>query len=200
VIGIEGLSRVRMKLEKLIETHGYWLVAADSLLEGQLILVLAGFAAYRGYLLFFAVLGIAAVAGFLGNQFYFWLGRRHGPAVLARWSSIALQSDRVFRLIDRYPVVLIIGLRFIYGLRIAGPVVIGMSPISGSRFALLNGLGAGLWASVVTGIGWEFGHAAEFVVGKIGYLAMWLMLGLAVAGVVMWWTKRKRNMLRGRGP
>lgn len=192
VIGIDGLSRCGMKLEKLIETHGYWLVAADSLLEGQLILVLAGFAAYRGYLLFFAVLGIAAVAGFLGNQFYFWLGRRHGPAVLARWSSVALQSDRIFRLIDRYPVALIIGLRFIYGLRIAGPVVIGMSPISGSRFALLNGVGAGLWAFVVTGIGWVFGHAAELIVDEMGLVAMWLVLGLVVVGGIMWWTKRKR--------
>jgi len=138
------------------------------------------------------VLGIAAVAGFLGNQFYFWLGRRHGPAVLARWSSIALQSDRIFRLIDRYPVALIIGLRFIYGLRIAGPVVIGMSPISGSRFALLNGVGAGLWASVVTGIGWVFGHAAELIVDEMGLVAMWLALGLLVVGMIMWWTKRKR--------
>ena len=184
-----------MKLETLIETHGYWLVAADSLLEGQIVLILAGFAAYRGYLVFMAVIGIAAIAGFLGNQLYFWLGRRHGAAVLARWSSVAPKSERVFRLIDRYPVTLVIGLRFVYGLRIVGPFVIGMSPISGSRFALLNGLGAGLWAAVVTGIGWVFGHAAELVVGTIGHLTMWVVLGLIILGLTMWsigrkWTRR----------
>lgn len=181
-----------MKLETLIETHGYWLVAADSLLEGQLVLILAGFAAYRGYLLFFAVIGIAAVAGFLGNQFYFWVGRRHGAAVLARWSSIALQSGRIFRLIERYPVVLIVGLRFIYGLRIAGPIVIGMSPISSSRFAVLNGIGAGLWASIVTGMGWLFGQGAELVVGALGHVALWLILGIAALGIFTWWTRRRR--------
>lgn len=179
-----------MKLGTLIETHGYWLLAADSLLEGQTVLVLAGFAAHRGYLYFFAVLGIASVAGFLGNQFYFWLGRRHGPAVLARWPSVALQSDRIYRLIDRYPAAVIIGIRFIYGLRIAGPMVIGMSPISGYRFGLLNALGAVLWACLVAGIGWVFGQAAELALGEIRHLEMWLLIGLAAAGVIVWWIRR----------
>lgn len=181
-----------MELGTLIETHGYWLLAADTLLEGQTILVLAGFAAHRGYLYFFAVLGIASVAGFLGDQFYFWLGRRHGPAVLARWPSVAQQSDRVYRLIDRYPAAVIIGIRFVYGLRIAGPMLIGTSPISGYRFGLLNALGAVLWACLVAGIGWVFGQAAELALGEIRHLEMWLLLGLAAAGVIAWWIRKNR--------
>jgi membrane protein DedA with SNARE-associated domain len=181
-----------MTLGSLIEEYGYWLLAADSLLEGQTILVLAGFAARRGRLSLFAVLGIAAVASFVGNQFYFWLGRMHGPSVLVRWPSMAQQFDRIYRLFAHYPATVIVGIRFVYGLRIAGPVVIGMSPISGSRFALLNGVGAGLWAFVVTGIGWVFGHAAELIVDEMGLVAMWLVLGLVVVGGIMWWTKRKR--------
>lgn len=181
-----------MTLGTLIETHGYWLLAADSLLEGETILVLAGFAVRRGYLYLFAVLGIASVAGFLGDQFYFWLGRRHGPAVLARWPSVALQSDRIYRLVDRYPAAVIIGIRFVYGLRIAGPVVIGMSPISGYRFVLLNALGAVLWACLVAGIGWVFGHAAEFALGEIQHIEGWLLFGLAAAGAVAWWIRWRR--------
>lgn len=182
-----------MKLRTLIETYGYWLLAADSLLEGQMALVLAGFAVRLGYLYLFAVLGIAAVAGFLGNQFYFWLGRRHGPAVLARWPSVALQSDRIYRLIDRYPAAVIIGIRFVYGFRIAGPVVIGMSPISGYRFGLLNALGAVLWACLGAGIGWVFGHAAELALDEIQHIEMWLLLGMAAAGVIVWWIRRNRG-------
>lgn len=66
------------------------------------------------------MLGIAAVAGFLGDQFYFWLGRRHGPAVLARWPSLTRQTDRVHRWLTKSGVALIIGVRFAYGLRAAG--------------------------------------------------------------------------------
>lgn len=176
----------------LIETYGYWLLAADSLLEGETILVLAGFAVRRGHLYLFAVLGIASVASFVGNQFYFWLGRRHGPAVLARWSSVALQSDWINRLIADYPATVIIGIRFVYGLRIAGPVVIGMSPISGYRFGLLNALGAVLWACLLAGIGWVFGRAAELALDEIEHFEIWLLLGLAAAVVIAWWTRRNR--------
>jgi membrane protein DedA with SNARE-associated domain len=176
----------------LIETYGYWLLAADSLLEGETILILAGFAVRRGHLYLVAVLGIASVASFVGNQFYFWLGRRHGPAVLARWRSVALQSDRIYRLIAQYPAAVIIGVRFVYGLRIAGPVVIGMSQISAYRFGLLNALGAVLWACLVAGIGWVFGRAAELALEEIEHYEMWLLLGLAAAVVIAWWTRRNR--------
>lgn len=186
----------RMKWETLVQGYGYWLLAADSLLEGDTMLVLAGFAVNRGYLYLFAVLGIASAAGFLGGQFYFWLGRRHGPAILARWPSVVLRADRIYRLIDRYPVAVVIGIRFVYGLRIAGPVVIGMSPISGYRFGLLNALGAVLWACLFAGIGWVFGQAAEFALGDIQHLEMWLLLGLVAGGVIVWWIRIRRNRAR----
>ncbi|MEW5890485.1 MAG: DedA family protein [Pseudomonadota bacterium] len=182
-----------MTLGALIETHGYWVLAVGCLLEGETILVLAGFAAHRGYLDPLAVLGIAAAAGFLGDQFYFWLGRRHGPAVLARWPSVAHQADRVHRLMERYHAAVIIGVRFAYGLRIAGPVLIGTSPIPGSRFALFNALGAILWACVVAGIGWVFGEAAEIVLGEIRNLEGWLLLGLIAAAAIAWWIRKDRT-------
>ena len=181
-----------MTLATLIETHGYWVLAIGCLLEGETVLVLAGFAAHRGYLDPFAVVGVASTAGFFGDQFYFWLGRRHGPAVLARWPSVGRQTDRLRRLIDRYHTAVIIGVRFAYGLRIAGPILIGMTPISRVRFGLLNALGAVLWASLVAGIGWVFGQAAEVALGNIRNFEIWLLLGLAAVGVIAWWIRKNR--------
>ncbi|MFZ5512052.1 MAG: DedA family protein [Pseudomonadota bacterium] len=182
-----------MTLGALIETHGYWVLAVGCFLEGETVLVLAGFAASRGYLDPFAVLGVAAAAGFLGDQFYFWLGRRHGPAVLARWPSALRQADRVHRLMERYHAAVIIGVRFAYGLRIAGPILIGTSPVPGVRFALFNALGAMLWAFVVAGIGWVFGEAAEIVLGEIRNVEGWLLLGLIVAAASVWWVRKRRT-------
>lgn len=181
-----------MTLGALIAKYGYWLLAADSLLEGETILVLAGFAVRRGHLYLFAVLGIAALASFVGNQFYFWLGRRHGPAVFVRWPSVAQQFDRVHRLVAHYPAAVIVGIRFVYGLRIAGPVVIGMSPIPGYRFGLLNAVGAVLWACLVAGVGWVFGRAAELALEEIRHVEMWLLLGLVSAALIVAWTRRSR--------
>ena len=39
-----------MSLPQLLTDYGYWAVFVGSLLEGETILILAGFAAHRGYL------------------------------------------------------------------------------------------------------------------------------------------------------
>jgi membrane protein DedA with SNARE-associated domain len=182
-----------MDLGSLIETHGYWMLALGCLLEGETILVLAGLSAQRGYLNPFAVVGVAAVAGFLGDQFFFWLGRWHGGALLARWPSIAAKTSRVHELIHRYHALVIIGVRFAYGLRIAGPILIGMSPVSALRFALINALGALLWAWVVGGIGYLSGHAAESVFGNIRHLEGWLFLGVVAVAAIIWLITRLRR-------
>jgi membrane protein DedA with SNARE-associated domain len=181
-----------MDVAGLIQSYGYLALAVGSLLEGETMLIAAGFAAHRGYLDLYAVIGIAAVGGFIGDQFFFWLGRRHGPAVLVRWPSVSRQSERVHRLIERYHAPVIIGVRFAYGLRIAGPILIGMSPISALRFALLNGLGAVLWACLIAGVGWLFGHAAEIVLGKLESLEGWLLLGLFAVAAIVWWIRKDR--------
>jgi membrane protein DedA with SNARE-associated domain len=175
-----------MDLGSLIETHGYWALAAGCLLEGETMLALAGLAAQRGYLDPFAVVGIAATMGFIGDQLFFWLGRRHGAAVLTRWPSIAAKAGRVHALIERYHLGVIIGVRFAYGLRIAGPILIGTSAVSPVRFAVVNAFGAVLWACVVAGIGWLSGEAAESVFGDLRYKEAWLFLGVIAVAAIAW--------------
>lgn len=93
------------------------MLAAGCLLEGETILVLAGLAAERGYLHPFGVVVVASVTAFIGDQILFWLGRWRGPALLARWPSIAAKASRVHDLIERHQMPVIIRMRFAYGLR-----------------------------------------------------------------------------------
>lgn len=182
-----------MNVGQLIETHGYWILAIGCLLEGETILLLAGFAAHQGHLNPFAVLAIAAVSGFIGDQFFFWLGRRHGPAVLARWPSLARQSDRVHRLLIGRQALAIIGIRFAYGLRAAGPVLMGAMPLSAPKFALFNAIGAVLWACLIGGLGWLFGAAAERMMGELRHLEGWLLIAMAGGGLLWLWIRRRRQ-------
>jgi membrane protein DedA with SNARE-associated domain len=147
-----------MVLGPLIQHHGYWVLALGCLAEGDSVVLLAGLAARHGDLALPWVMAIAAASGFAGDQLLFWLGRRHAPVVLARWPALALQAGRVHMLLARYEDALVLGVRFAYGLRIAGPLLIGTSPIPAWRFALFNALGALAWAALLAGLGWGFGH------------------------------------------
>ena len=181
-----------MDLAALISDHGYWVLALGALLEGETVLALAGLAAHRGYLSFPAVVAVAALAGFCGDQIYFWLGRRHGERVLARLPSVAAQTDKMNRLIERYHEWVIVGVRFAYGLRIAGPILIGASRVAGWRFVLFNALGALIWAPLIAGLGWMFGAAVERVLGELRQIELWLFAALIAIGVAFWFLHRRR--------
>ena len=186
-----------MNLADLVGTHGYWVLFLGCLLEGETLLVLAGFAAHRGYLNLGAVIALAAVAGFAGDQAAFWLGRRHGAVVLARFPSIERQAQRVQRQVTHHPSLSVIGVRFAYGLRVAGPVLMGTSALSPARFAVLNALGAILWATLLAALGWLFGEAAKAVLGEMRHIEGWLFLGGLVAGLLVWALHTTLNRRRG---
>jgi membrane protein DedA with SNARE-associated domain len=96
---------------------------------------MAGFAAYRGYLDLEKVILIALFAGFLGDQLYFFLGRRHGRDILTRFPTLKPRVERVDTLLRRYHLLLIPGIRFMYGLRIVGPIAFGMGRVEAVRFS-----------------------------------------------------------------
>jgi membrane protein DedA with SNARE-associated domain len=174
-----------LSLGALIATHGYWIVAVGCLLEGETVLLLAGFAAKRGYLDAVEVVGIASAAAFAGDQVLFWLGRRYGHALLARWPAIATRAVKISGLIDRHPQKAALVARFIYGSRFAGPILIGMSSMPQARYAPLNAIASIAWAILFTTAGWFLGAAAEAYAGDLRRIEGWL-LAIVIAAVVAW--------------
>lgn len=185
-----------MDISLLISRYGLWAVLVGSLLEGETLLVLAGFGAHRGYLDFLAVVAVAWFGAVLGDQFWFWLGRRHGKDVLSRWPRRAEAIRRALGLIERHPGKVIIAMRFAWGLRTALPIAIGMSGVPRLRFLLLNMLSAALWAPVIAGAGWLFGEVLARHLGDIQRIEHWAILALALIvallhGLQRWRQRRK---------
>ena len=174
-----------MSLATLIAAHGYWILALGCLLEGETVLVLAAYAAHRGYLNPAAVVTIAAACAFASDQFSFWLGRRHGTALLERWPALATQSAKIRLLIERHASLAAVSVRFTYGMRIVGPVLIGASSMPPLRFAVLNALSAIAWALLVGAAGWLFGEVAQTIFGHLARVEGWLFVALIIA-LVTW--------------
>jgi membrane protein DedA with SNARE-associated domain len=182
---------------QLLTDYGYGAVFIGSLLEGETLLLLAGFAAHEGYLSLPMTIAIAFVGGTLGDQIWFWVGRFGGTALLKRFPDSAPRVRRVQDLLERHDAPVIIGIRFMYGLRLLGPIVIGTCKISGWRFALFNAIGAAIWAPLIAGIGYLFGGTLQWVLDDLDNLQLALLgvvvaAALAVAGV-RWWRMRGRE-------
>jgi membrane protein DedA with SNARE-associated domain len=183
-------------LPGLIDTYGYWAVLLGAFLEGETILALAGLAAYRGYLDFYTVVAIAMVAGFAGDQFYFFLGRHRGYHILARYPDAQDRAHKFDAMLARWHAPLIIAIRFMYGFRIIGPVLLGMGRVPAWKFVVYNFIGAAIWAPLIAGLGYLFGSALETVLHDLKKVELWGLLFLVCCGAGgfawHWWRARAR--------
>jgi membrane protein DedA with SNARE-associated domain len=171
-------------MEEIIAQLGYVTLFVGTFLEGESVLALAGLAASYGYLTFEYVVAVAALGAFLGDQVWFWIGRRYGERVMARYPKLAAKAPRIERLVRRWDAPAVIVLRFLYGLRIAGPVVIGSFGISPWRLAFFNLVGALIWAPVVAAVGYFAGQALEAWIGRLKDAQIaFLMLTLVGLGI-----------------
>ena len=159
-----------MSLPQFLNDYGYWAVFAGSLLEGETILVLANWAASQGYLSLPVIIGIAFTGGTLGDQVFFWLGRLCGKPLLAKLPHSDARVARIGALLVRFDAPLIICIRFMYGVRILGPIVIGSSHVLPWRFAAFNIIGAAIWAPLIAGVGYLFGRSIETLIPQLNEL------------------------------
>ena len=179
-----------MNLDSIIDSYGYYAVFLGSVLEGETILALAGYAAHRGYLALPWVIAIGAAGGFLGDQIYFGLGRWMGPSFLARFPRTAQQLPRFDRVAQRYPALVVILLRFMYGLRMVGPIALGAGRMPIAKFAALNAIGALLWAIVIAGAGYALGHSLELILADAKRIEEAAFVAITVAGIGAWISRR----------
>jgi len=181
-------------VQDLITNLGYLAVFIGTFLEGETVLALGGVAAAHGYLAFWAVVGVAVVGGFLGDQAWFFIGRRYGRRALARYPTLAAKAPRVQALVRRWDAGAVILLRFCYGLRIAGPIVIGGCGISPWRLALFNFIGVLLWAPLVAAVGFLAWEAVEQWLGRLRHVQIALLMFIVLAVTVAWlaaqWRRR----------
>lgn len=184
-----------MDLPQLIQQYGYAAVAVGSFLEGETVLILAAVSAQLGYLELPAVMAVAAIGAFLGDNVYFFSGRRFGPRLMARFPTLARAVPRVDRFVGRWHALAVILLRFTYGLRIAGPIVLGAGRMRTVTFVWANAVGAAIWAVLLGAIGWATGHAATRLLGglaRVEHIALGVMATIVVVVTLVHFVTRRR--------
>ncbi len=188
-------------LADLISQYGYWAVLVGTLLEGETVLLLGGFSAHQGYLAWSVVVLVATLGGALGDFIVFSAGRHFGTQLLQRYPTWQPNVQQVTRFIQRHPASSIIALRFMYGLRLVGPFTVGLSEVPTLKFVFLNLLGALMWATLFTSVGYVFGHAFSVILDEFERYEELLFAVLFVVGLGWgWWRlqhRRKHSLSTG---
>lgn len=186
-----------MSPELLLHKFGYLAVFVGTFLEGETILVLAGFFAERGYFELALVILVGFVGSFAGHIFWFWLGRTKGVQVLDRFPKMKRHFGKGIRLFERYGALAIFITQYLYGIRITCAIIIGISRISTMKFLIYEALSCITWAAIIGTLGYFFGRAVESVLGKAEHVEMYGLIALLVIGSAVYayhqWKNRREK-------
>lgn len=169
----------------LIETYGYWAVFVGMLIEGEIILLLAGYMISRGYLDPMPTLLVGAAGGTTVDFAYFWLGRLYGQTIIRRFAALRRVRSRAVLFLRRFGRPAAFVVRFAYGLRIVSLLTMGSARLRPAVFLGFNGLGAVAFAVVWLSLGYLSGETLRELLGRLGEYEHWIIPGLILLGVLI---------------
>lgn len=182
-----------MTIDSLVREFGYLAVFIGTFLEGETILVVAGFAAYEAYLELPWVMVTAFFGSLFGDQLYFFIGRYKGRSLLNKYPRWLPRVNRFRMLMARHDTWFILVFRFLYGLRTVAPFAIGLSNVSLKKFIVLNVISAAIWAVTLAVCGFFFGQVMEAVLDDIKNYELLIMAGIFLVAAMIFIIKRLRR-------
>jgi membrane protein DedA with SNARE-associated domain len=180
-------------LTALLSTYGYLALFIGTFLEGETILILAGFAAYNGHLSLPLCIAAAFAGSFAGDQTAFYVGRYNKRFLETRLKKWECRIEKVHHLLEKHQVLVLISFRFFYGFRNITPFAVGTTNISPLRFFSLNAIGAAIWAVAFGVGGYYLGDMLERFLQEAKW---WVAGGLFGILAVVWLVKNIRSKLR----
>ena len=173
-------------LEYILAQYGLVALFIGAFFEGEVIVVVSGILARLEYLSFWPVIAVAMIATFVGDQTFFFLGRKKGKLFIERRPHIAEHAERVHDLLHDHQNKVLFGFRFLYGLRIPTLIALGTSEISQKKFLIFNIVNSVVWTLAFVLGGYFFGDIFETVLKRIGFYEKQLFIALAVIGIIVW--------------
>lgn len=163
----------------------------------EVALIPAGYLASQGQMdpVLAVVAGVAGslTGAFLNYALALWLGRplleRFGRYFLVKPAQFAA-AERYF---ERHGEITTFVCRLIPGVRQLISVPAGLARMSLPRFALYTALGAGLWSSVLVGIGVLAGKTEDLWRPLLREVSLWLLGGAALLVFAYALTRRRRG-------
>ncbi|MGO4907651.1 DedA family protein [Pseudorhodobacter sp. W20_MBD10_FR17] len=169
----------------LISQFGLLAVFGTAAVEGDAAVVTAGVLAQRGILPLWPVIFAGMAGGWFSDLLIYHLARRyrHHPRTVRGVE--AARKWRFFNIFVAYPMLLAIAIRFMPGVRTAGPVALATAtPITPLRYTVLTGIAAFLWSFSLVHVGQQASHILAHLFENFDG-SEWMEIGIPVAIVVV---------------
>jgi membrane protein DedA with SNARE-associated domain len=180
-----------------VHEWGYIAVFLGAIVEGETVILTASALASLGYLSLYKIIAITFCTTVIVDQILFQVGKRYGPAFFEKYPKLLPKANKAFRLLHRFDRWFILSFRFIYGIRVISPIVIGAANVETKRFAILNILSALIWTLVSCYSGYMMGDVLEKLLKNLEIVKHYMFISAAIAIIIaaicFIWKKYKKT-------
>lgn len=177
----------------VLKEYGFLLypfITAWTFVEGETVVIVTGVLASEGrFNISVELLALAALTGsFFGDQLYYYIGRKYGTPLLARWPGLTARVEWAFDAVNRTPALFILSFRWIYGIRNFAPFIVGIAGVPRVKYLVLNFIAAAIWAHCFAWGGYLLGRKLEEWLGDSKWFVLFgfvlVMIAFGVFGAL----------------
>ena len=197
-----------------LDHYGLWAIGLLLLLEnigvpvvpGEFAMIAGAIYAGAGQLNVVAVGVVAVVASVLGATIGYGIGRLGGRALVLRYGKWVFirehHLDRAELTVDRYGALVVVGARYIVGLRELNGIIAGATGMHPVRFTVSNIIGAVAWVATWVTLGYVAGDHIQAIYTDVSRYALYVLAGAVVllAALITLRVRRRRSGRAGAAP
>lgn len=192
----------------IIDKFGYWAIFAGMFLESacipvpsEVVMPFSGFAASRGILSFWAVVGVGTIGQVLGSIATYQLGKSSGRRLLEKYGRYILISkrdiERADRWFERHGDKTVLFTRMMPVVRTFISLPAGLSRMNFGKFVLYSTVGIIPWTLLLTYAGIKMGENWDRI--RDIFHGLDLVIGVAIIILVFMYLKMHFKHLKEEG-
>ena len=169
----------------LISNFGLLAVFGTAAVEGDAAVVTAGVLVQRRLLPLWPVIFAGMAGGWFSDLLIYHLARRYRRHPRTIRAVEAARKWRFFNMFVAYPMLLALAIRFMPGVRTAGPVALATATdITPLRYGVLTAIAAFLWSVILVFLGQQAGHVITKLFKRLD-VPEYLVIGIPVVIVLV---------------
>jgi membrane protein DedA with SNARE-associated domain len=181
-----------------LQDYGYWAIFLGAMIEGESIILTASALAALGTFSIVKVMLITFVGTLLADQALYFVGVAYGMKFLTQlkrqFPALITPMEKGLFYLKRYETLYILSFRFIYGIRIISPILIGAQHVGFQRFACLNLIAAAGWTLMSCTLGYFLGEALGHFTKNIGFIIAGVLVVVILLSIVLHFRKKRKSI------
>ncbi|MDD2583072.1 MAG: DedA family protein [Desulfuromonadaceae bacterium] len=167
-------------------------------IPSELVMPPAGYLVYQGKMNMAVVILCGTAGSLIGAYINYFVSHYLGRPLILRYGKYALIPPDKFERVERFflrhgEISTFIG-RLLPVIRHLISIPAGVAGMNHFRFALYTMLGAGLWCTILTLIGYAIGENQQLIMQYSHKALLWVILfSAALVAVYIWWQRNHRS-------